>query len=94
MLYPAGALLPRQVANWTEPILKGDIPRPRKGAAAAATGNVIYMFGGQVVDEEGQAVAIDELVVFQCSVRAACATWGSEGGRGGRCAVACMHVCM
>jgi len=38
----------KQVAKWGEPNLSGDVPAPRKGAAAAATldGRVIAMFGG------------------------------------------------
>jgi dynein heavy chain len=55
------------VANWCEPILKGELPAPRKAAAAAATGSTIYMFGGQVADPEVQLRAVDELVVLQTS---------------------------
>lgn len=52
-------------ANWMEPILKGDVPRPRKACAAAATGNKIFMFGGLVMDDAGMSSAVGELVVFE-----------------------------
>eukprot|EP00879_Flechtneria_rotunda_P017284 GHRR01018106.1.p1 GENE.GHRR01018106.1~~GHRR01018106.1.p1 ORF type:complete len:1124 (+),score=375.49 GHRR01018106.1:243-3374(+) len=53
-----------QVANWIEPILRGDVPAPRKGAAAAATGGTIIMLGGTTINESEQPVVLDELVVF------------------------------
>lgn len=53
-------------ARWLEPILKGDVPVPRKGAAAASEGNLIVMFGGTGMGEkEGDYVVLDELVVFE-----------------------------
>lgn len=55
-----------QVAKWGEPALTGDVPAPRKGAAAATTlgGRFIAMFGGTAVDEAGAALVLDQLVVF------------------------------
>jgi dynein heavy chain len=57
--------LDREAAHWLEPILSGDVPRPRRAAAAAATGNQIYMFGGVVAGEEGANTVVDELVAFE-----------------------------
>lgn len=57
----------RAVANWLEPILKGDIPAPRKASAAAASGNKIIMFGGVMANAEEQMVTVSELVVFDIS---------------------------
>ncbi|MEW5298846.1 MAG: hypothetical protein WDW36_001923 [Sanguina aurantia] len=55
-------------ARWLEPILKGDIPVPRKGAAAASEGSLIVMFGGTGIGEkEGDYIVLDELVVFEVS---------------------------
>ncbi len=57
----------RDVAGWMEPILKGEVPAARKAAAAAATGNKIFMFGGLMPNSEEQIVATDQLVVFEIS---------------------------
>jgi hypothetical protein len=35
-------------------VAQGDIPAARRGCAAASTGNKIFMYGGVVVDAEGQ----------------------------------------
>lgn len=56
-------LLP-QVANWVEPLLRGDVPAPRKGAAAAASEGRIIMVGGTGTNAEEQPVVLDEIVVF------------------------------
>jgi dynein heavy chain len=53
-----------QVVHWVEPLLSGDTPVPRKGAAAATTAGCIVMFGGTANNAEEQPVVLDELVVF------------------------------
>lgn len=53
-----------QVVNWREPLLTGDTPLPRKGAAAAASGSTIIMFGGTGSNAEEQPIVLDELVLF------------------------------
>lgn len=42
----------------------GDTPRPRKSAAAAATADIIVMFGGTGSNAEEQPVVLDDLVIF------------------------------
>eukprot|EP00891_Asterochloris_glomerata_P001316 jgi/Astpho2/1316/Aster-06188 len=55
----------RATAKWQEPILKGLIPRPRKGACAAATqGHFVVMFGGKSLSAEGKEVMMDELLLW------------------------------
>ncbi len=54
-----------ETANWMEPILAGDIPAPRRSAAAACTGNKIFMFGGVISDPAGQNQVVDDLIVFE-----------------------------
>lgn len=53
-----------QVVNWREPVLHGDVPQPRKGAAAACCQGRIIMLGGTGVNAEEQPVVLDELVVL------------------------------
>ena len=48
-----------------EPLLQGDIPAPRKGAAAASTSGLIVMLGGTGANEEEQPVVLDEVVFFE-----------------------------
>ena len=57
----------RNSANWMEPILKGDIPKARKAAAAVASGNKIFMFGGMMANTEDAVVAVGELVLLEIS---------------------------
>lgn len=53
-----------QVVNWREPHLTGDVPLPRKGAAAVASEGVAIMFGGTGSDAQEAPVILDELVMF------------------------------
>jgi dynein heavy chain len=53
-----------EVANWVEPLLQGDVPVPRKGAAVSATEGRIVMLGGTSTDAEEKPVVLDEVVVF------------------------------
>jgi hypothetical protein len=56
---------PMQVANWQAFHMRGEAPAPRKGAAAAASGARVVMFGGSVVDAAAESQAVtDELVVL------------------------------
>ena len=57
----------RNSANWMEPILKGDIPKARKAAAAVASGNKIFLFGGMMANAEDAVVAVGELVLLEIS---------------------------
>ena len=57
----------RNTAGWMEPVLKGDVPRARKAAAAVASGNKIFMFGGMSLNDEDATVTVGELVVFEIS---------------------------
>lgn len=56
--------------NWREPLLLGDTPQPRRGAAAAASAGTIVMFGGTGSNAEEQPVVLDELVVFAVQANA------------------------
>ena len=61
----AGCCFLQATAKWQEPALKGLIPRPRKGAcAAAAQGHFIVMFGGKSLSAEGKEVMMDELLLW------------------------------
>ena len=61
----AGCCFLQATARWQEPALKGLIPRPRKGACAAATqGHFIVMFGGKSLNAEGKEVMMDELLLW------------------------------
>jgi hypothetical protein len=53
-----------QVVNWREPHLTGDVPLPRKGAAAVASEGVAIMFGGTGSDAQEAPVILGELVMF------------------------------
>ena len=55
----------REVAEWMEPVLTGDIPVKRKAATAGSSANKIAMFGGLVMDAEDNLVATDDLVIFE-----------------------------
>lgn len=55
----------RTCAHWLEPILKGDVPVPRKACAAAATGNTIVLFGGQTQNADGEATVTGDLVIME-----------------------------
>ncbi len=61
-----------QTASWLEPILAGDIPAPRRAAAAAATGNKIFLFGGVVSDPAGQNL------VRRCARRLHAFAWAAH----------------
>jgi len=54
-----------QVANWQAFQLKGARVRPRKGAAAAASGSQVVLFAGQALDENEAPFITDELVVME-----------------------------
>ncbi|KAI8464229.1 MAG: flagellar alpha dynein [Monoraphidium minutum] len=54
----------RQVANWQAFQLRGEVPAPRKGAAAAASGGRVAMFGGIVQDGDGAQAACADLAVM------------------------------
>ena len=61
----AGCYFLQATAKWQEPALKGLIPRPRKGACAAATqGHFVVMFGGKSLSAEGKEVMMDELLLL------------------------------
>ena len=61
----AGCCSLQATAKWQEPALKGLIPRPRKGACAAATqGHFVVMFGGKSLNAEGKEVMMDELLLW------------------------------
>ena len=61
----SGCCYLQATAKWQEPILKGLIPRPRKGACAAATqGHFVVMFGGKSLSAEGKEVMMDELLLW------------------------------
>jgi dynein heavy chain len=63
-IYLKRIFLVLQVVKWQEPLLKGDMPLPRKGAAAAVAAGRIVMVGGTCMNNEDQPVVLDEVVVF------------------------------
>jgi hypothetical protein len=45
--------------------VQGELPAPRKAAAAAATEGRVAIFGGLSVDDEGAAVTLGDLTVLE-----------------------------
>ena len=54
----------RSVAEGMEPRVLGDVPKVRRGAAAAAVGKRIIMFSGESTNEEEEPILMDDMYVI------------------------------